>query len=151
MRTIAVFLGALVVAFSVDLLLGHFVTPDSDKLIAQIFSTDPGGPQWPELWRQWHRVNMFSLYLITPAAGLLCGAFIGLLQKNHVVLVAAVSEIPQFVELLWADHAKIWAHSLYGILIFLANLSLPFLTAMLAAWLCHRWLIQSNRVVQQLS
>jgi hypothetical protein len=138
MRTVAVFLGSLVVAFAVDSLLGHFLTPDSGRLIVQIFTADPSSPQWPEIWRQWHRANMLSLYLITPVVGLFAGAFIGLLQKHHAILVAASTQVPQFVELLWADRAKVWAHSLSGILVFLANRSLPFITAMLAAWLCQR-------------
>lgn len=144
MRTIAVFFGSVVVAFAVELLLGHFFTPDSGKLIVQIFTTDPSSPQWPEIWSQWHRVNMLSLYVITPVVGLFAGAFIGLLQKHHAILVAASSQVPQFVELLWADRAKVWVHSLSGILVFLATRSLPFIAAVLAAWLCQGWFSQGT-------
>jgi hypothetical protein len=140
MRTVAVFIGSIIVAFVADLLLGHFFTPDNGRLIVQIFTTDPSSPQWPDIWRQWHHVNMLSLYVITPVVGLFAGAFVGLLQRHRAILVAAGSQVPQFVELYWADRAKIWAHSLSGVLVFLANRSLPFFAAMLAAWLCQCWL-----------
>jgi hypothetical protein len=46
--------------------------------------------------------------------------------------------IPDFLHRLFADHAKLWAHSLPGVLRYVLNNSLPFATALVAAAICHR-------------
>ena len=147
MRTVAVFLGGVALSYAVPMVLGHFLQPDSSQLVVKIFTTPPNSPEWPEIWRRWHHVNLVALYVMAPLAGLVVGTFVGLLQKHHAAAVAASCLLPGFLDSFWADRAKSWATSASGILFFIAVRSLPFVTAILAATLCQRWL-RTRRIAQ---
>src|ERR1700687_650024 len=115
MRIVGVFLGAVIVSFATDAILGHFLTPGLGQLLIRMYTTPPESKQWAEIWRQWHHVNLISVFVLAPVAGLAGGAFVGLLQKHHAVLVAATTQIPNMLLVLWFDRHGMWTHSLSGV------------------------------------
>jgi hypothetical protein len=140
MRTAAVLIGAILISVAAHTLLGHLLSPDSEKLIVRMFTTPANSKEWTDLARQWHRFNSISLFVATPLGSIAAGLFVGFLQKHNVALVAAICQIPEFAVLLWVDHAKNWEGSLQGYAYFLGVRSLPFITAIATAMLCQRLL-----------
>jgi hypothetical protein len=138
MRTFAIFLGAIVVSFATDAVLSHLLIPDFAHLVVRMSTTPPNSQQWDEIWRQWHHVNLVSVFVLAPVAGFAAGAFVGLLQKHHAVLVAASTQIPELAFQLWSDRAKAWAHTPSGAAFAVGQHLLPVIAAMLAVGLFRR-------------
>jgi hypothetical protein len=145
MRTVGIFLGAVIVSFATDAILGHFLTPGFGQLLIRMYTTPPESKQWAEIWHQWHHVNLISVFVLAPIAGFAGGAFVGLLQKQHVVLVAAGAQIPHMLLVLWFDRHGWWMHSLSGVASAVGQHLLPVIAAMLGALLFHRMLKSRRR------
>jgi hypothetical protein len=137
MRTAAVFLGAIIVSLVTDAILGRFLTPDFGHLVVRMSTTPPNSQQWDEIWRQWHHVNVISVFVLAPAAGFASGAFVGLLQKRYAIVVAASTQIPESLFQLWSVRAKPWVHSPSGAAFAIGQELLPLAAAMLAVVLCR--------------
>jgi hypothetical protein len=138
MRAVGVFLGAVIISFATDAILRHFLTPGLGQLMIRMYATTSESKQWDEIWRQWHHVNLISVFVLAPVAGFAGGAFVGLLQKRHATLIAVCTQIPELFFQLWADRTNPWAHSLYGAASSLSQHLLPVVAAMLGAVLLHR-------------
>jgi hypothetical protein len=115
MRTAGIFLGAVIVSFATDAILGHFLTPGLGQLLIRMYTTPPESKQRAEIWHQWHHVNLISVFVLAPVAGFAGGVFVGLLQKHRAVLVAAITQIPNMLLVLWFDRHGMWTHSMFGI------------------------------------
>ncbi|MFZ0299710.1 MAG: hypothetical protein WAM13_15270 [Candidatus Sulfotelmatobacter sp.] len=137
MRTAAVFLGAIIVSLVTDAILRHFLTPDFGQIVVRMSTTPPNSQQWDEIWRQWHHVNVISVFVLAPAAAFASGVFVGLLQKKYAVLVAASTQIPESLFQLWSVRAKPWVHSPSGAAFAIGQELLPLAAAMLAVVLCR--------------
>jgi hypothetical protein len=137
MRTAAVFLGAIIVSFVTDAILRHFLTPDFGHLVVRMSTTPPSSQQWDEIWRQWHHVNVISVFVLAPAAAFASGAFVGLLQKQYAILVAASAQLPEVFFQLWSVRAKPWVHSPSDAAFAVGQELLPVIAAMLAVVLCR--------------
>jgi len=103
-----------------------------------MYTTPPESKQWDEIWRQWHHVNLISVFVLAPVAGFAGGAFAGLLQKHHATFIAACTQIPELLFQLWTDRTNPWVHSLYGAASSLSQHLLPVIAAMFGAVLLHR-------------
>jgi hypothetical protein len=101
-------------------------------------TTPPDSQQWGEIWQQWHRINVISVFVLAPVAGFASGAFVGLLQKRYAALVAASTQIPELLFQLWSDRANSWVHSPTGGASAVGQHLLPVVAAMLAVVLCRR-------------
>jgi len=139
MRTFLVFVGGAIVAIVVEIILGQWLTPDAGQVITKMFTTPPNDTQWNALSRQLNHIHSIALYVIAPLGGFAAGKFVGLFQRKHVIALAALCLVPDFVELLWADHSRYWASSAPAFLRFVLVRSLPFLAAIVAAAICKRW------------
>ncbi len=146
-RTIAVFVGGVLLSFLLPIPMGHYLTPNTGPLIVRMFSTPPNSPDWDELWRQWHRINLLSLYVISPLVGLAVGIFVGLLQKQHPVLLAVLCQLPEYLDRLRTDHVTRRLGSLSGTFTYLLIRLLPFLAAALGAFICERLVRRKRNVV----
>ena len=144
LRTASVLSGGVVVSFAANVALQHYLTPDFNQLIVRMFTTPVNSNDWSEVSRQWHHANLVSLFVRAPLAGLLVGIFVGALQRHQVALVAACAQVPDFLGLLWSDRIRIGDHSV-SLASFLAQHSLPFIAAIVAAMVCHRILMGSRR------
>jgi hypothetical protein len=145
MRTVVIFLGAMILSFVVDGILRHFLIPDFGDIVVRMSATPPDSQQWGELWQQWHHINVISVFLLAPVAGFASGAFVGLLQKHYAAVVAASTQIPELLFQLWSDRAKSWVHSPTGAAIAVGQHLLPVIAAMLAVVLCRRMLASRHR------
>jgi hypothetical protein len=145
MRTLAVFLGGVVLAIAVSALLEMVFDPNAGYWVAKAFDTAPNKPEWDEISRQLARSGRISLYVVGPLAGVAVGIFVGLLQKSRVPIVTACCLVPDFLYGLLTDHAKVRAHSTVGVLRYAFHNSLPFATALAAAVLCHRFIRARHR------
>lgn len=119
--------------------------PDFGDIVVRMSTTPPNSQQWDEIWRQWHHVNMISVFVLAPVAGFASGAFVGLLQKHYAVLVAASTQIPELLFQLFSDRGKSWVHSPSGAAFAFGQHLLPVITAMLAVALCRRILLSRCR------
>jgi hypothetical protein len=142
-RTIAVFVGGLIVTLAADAIMTKFVTPDFNHLLIRMFTTPPESKEWSDISHQWHHANMISVFLLAPVAGFASGIFVGLLQRNHAPLVAASTQIPELLLLACSDKLRPWASSAMGVTSFLGQHFLPVVTAMLGA-LLSRYLLVSR-------
>jgi hypothetical protein len=118
--------------------------PGFGQLIIRMYTTSPESEYWTEIWRQWHHANLISVFVFAPLDGFAGGIFVGLLQRHHVVAVAASTQIPGMVLTLWFDRHGMWAHSLSGIASALGQQLLPVIAAMLGAVVFHR-VLKSRR------
>ena len=150
MRTFAVFLGGVLLSIAIGVALELVLDPNAGQWIAKAFNTPPTSPQWGEISRQLERSGRISLYVINPLVGLAVGIFVGLLQKNRVLIVTASCLIPDFLYGLLTDRAKLWAHSMLGILRYTVHNSLPFATALVAAAFFHHFTNNRRRISQDL-
>ena len=116
---------------------GGGTDPNAGLWIVKAFNTPPSSPQWKEIAQQLERSGRIELYVISPLAGLAVGIFVGLLQKSRALIVTASCLIPDFLYSLLSDHARLWSHSVLGVLLGLTR-SIPFATAVAAAAICHR-------------
>jgi hypothetical protein len=140
MRIVVVLLGAVVLSFAAEAAMGHFLTPNAGELIVQMSTTPPSSNEWDELWRQWHHVNVISLCVCAPLAGLAAGIFVGLFQKRHAIVVSAISQMPELILLTLSDRAKPWASTVSGLASFAIQHSLPLIAGILGALLCRRFI-----------
>jgi hypothetical protein len=140
MRTIGVLLVGVIVAFVTDAILRQLLMPDFGSLLVRMHETQPESDQWAAIWSRWHHMNMISLFLLAPLDGLVAGIVVGLFQKYHAPLLAASTQIPSLLALLWFDRLKPSVHSLSGGGIFVAERLLPIIAATLGALLCRRLL-----------
>jgi hypothetical protein len=150
MRTLAVFVGGVVLGFALSVALELLLDPDGGQWIAKAFNAPPTSPQWGEISRQLERSGKISLYVINPLVGLAVGIFVGLLQKNRALIVTASCLIPDFLYGVLTDHAKLWAHSILGIARYALHSSLPLAVALAAAALCHRFMNNRRRLSARL-
>jgi hypothetical protein len=137
MRTIGVFLGAVAVSFATDAVLRHFLMPGFGQLVVRMYTTSPESKQWTEIWRQWHHVNLISVFFLAPLDGFVGGMFVGLLQRHRPVLVAASTQIPEMLLVLWFDRHGTWVHSLSGLAFAISQHLLPVISAILGAVVFH--------------
>ena len=138
MRTAVIFLGAIVVSFVVDGVLRHFLMPDFGHIVVRMSTTPPDSQQWNDIWQRWHHMNTISVFVLAPIAGFAGGVFVGLLQRNYAALVAACTQIPELLFLLWSGRGKPWAHSPTDAAFALGQHLLPVIAAILAVMLCRR-------------
>jgi hypothetical protein len=146
MRTAGVFLGAVLVTFATDAMLKHFLTPGFGQLLIRMYTTPPDSSQWAEIWRQWHHVNLISVFVLAPLDGFAGGIFVGLLQRRHAALVAAGTQIPIMFLVLWFDRHGPWIHSFSGIASAVGQHLLPVIAAMLSALVFRRVLKSRRRI-----
>jgi hypothetical protein len=137
MRTVAVFLGGALLWMLAIGALELVLDPNGGQWIVKAFNTPPNSPQWEEIAQQLERSGRIELYVISPFAGLAVGIFVGLLQKRRALIVTASCLIPDFLYSL-SDHARLWSHSVLGVLRYGLTRSIPFATAVAAAAICHR-------------
>jgi hypothetical protein len=138
-RTVAVFVSAALLTIIVGVALMYLITPNKPRLLIQIFVTSVRSPEWPELVRQWNHVMMLERLVAEPITGLIVGTYVGVLQRPHAVLLAALSLLPQFLLRVWpADPSHLLAMSHSGAPRLLALNLVPSMIAMLAAWICSR-------------
>lgn len=145
MRTFAVFLGGVVLLLITTAALELVLDPNGGQWIVKAFNTPPNSPQWGEIARQLERSGWISLYVVSPFAGLAVGIFVGLLQKSRALIVTVCCLIPDFLYALLSDHAKLWAHSVLGVLRYGLTRSIPFATAVASAAICHRLIRARHR------
>jgi len=138
MRTIAVFLGGVLLWMVTTAALELALDPNGGQWIVKAFNTPPSSPQWKEIAQQLKRSGRIELDVISPLAGLAVGIFVGLLQKSRALIVTASCLIPDFLYSLLSDHARLWSHSVLGVLLYGLTRSIPFATAVAAAAICHR-------------
>lgn len=138
MRTLVIFLTAIILSFVVDGILRHFVTPDFAHIVVRMSTTPPDSQQWAEIWQQWHHINVLSVFVLAPVAAFAGGAFVGLFQRHYAVLVAASTQIPELLFQLWSDRAKSWVHSPTGAASAVGQHLFPVIAAILAVVLCRR-------------
>ncbi len=138
MRTIVIFLGAMVVSFVVDGVLRHFLIPDFGQIVVRMSTAPADSLQWNEIWQRWHHINIISVFVLAPIAGFAGGTFVGLLQRNYAALVAACTQIPELLFQMWSGRAQSWAHSPAGAALALGQHLLPVIAAILAAVLFRR-------------
>ena len=112
--------------------------PNEGQWIVKAFNTPPNSPQWNEIAQRLERSGRISLYVVSPFAGIAVGIFVGLLQKSRALIVTVSCLVPDYLYALFTDHAKLWAHSVLGVLRYSLTRSIPFATAVAAAAICHR-------------
>lgn len=144
MRTIIVCLSGIVLAIVGPIILGHIFLPDEVQWIVKAYTTPPESLQWEEISKQLHRAGLIQLYLVNPLGGVIVGAFIGILQKTRPVILSVLCILPDFLLSFFGEQNKLWATSSSGIMHYGISRSLPFLTAIIAAAVCH--LLMSRRV-----
>jgi hypothetical protein len=137
MRTVSVLLGGMIITLAAGVTLQHLLTPDFNLLIVRLFRTPLNSNDWPDVWRQWHHVNMVSVFICAPLAAIAAGVFVGLLQRRHVAFVAACTQVLNLLVQLSSQRVSLGAHSV-SLASFFGQNSLPFFAAMIAAVLCHR-------------
>jgi hypothetical protein len=137
MRTFAVFLGGVVLAFMVPTVLGHLLTPGYFQVLNRAVTTPADSPQWGEVWEQLERGAKVQMYVADPIGGLIVGVFVGLLLAKRAVITAVACLVPGFLDLLLHDHLRTWATSASGIFHYSIDRSLPFIAAIVAAALCQ--------------
>jgi hypothetical protein len=130
LRAIGVFLGGAFISVVASALLDHFLLPNGVSLVTRLFTGVPVAEQVTFV-HQLRQSVLITVYLVNPLVGILVGIFVGLLQKNYAMIVAALCLVPDFLFGIFADHGRVWTHSLNGIITYLMDNSLPFIAAVL--------------------
>ena len=152
MRILVISAAAVFLSYFSGILLALLFMPEAVHVAHLVFTTPQQSPEWNELWRQWHREQILTIYVVNPIVGLIVGTFVGFLERNRIVLVAGTALIPRFLQVFMGDHAKAWANSPVGILVYFADSSLPFIAAIGVAIVVHHWRtrVESRRRLVQM-
>jgi hypothetical protein len=126
------------------------VNPHGPELIVRAFRTPATSPEWNDIARQLRRSAWLVSYIGDPLAGFVVGAFVGLLQKRHTLIVAAACLAPDVLYTFFTDRARLWSHSVSGILNHLFVISLPFMAAVLAAAAFNHWTAPKIRSAEKI-
>jgi hypothetical protein len=137
-RTVVVLVGGILVASVVPAVLEYFLQPGSPMLVQRVMTTQADSAEWRDIGPAIRSSTTIATLVIAPLVGVAVGAFVGLLQRRHTLLLATFCLLPEFMERLLGDHAKHWATSAIGVARFVAYNSLPFLTGIGAAALCRK-------------
>jgi hypothetical protein len=138
MRTVAVFIGAVLLSFIVSAVLATVLLPTSGELIVAMVGTPRISPKWNELWTQWKHATRITVFVIGPLVGIAVGLFVGLLQRRNAVLLAACALLPDFLVSFFGDRARYWSHSTSTVALYFLHHSFPFIAAAFSAYMMRR-------------
>ena len=146
MRTVV----ALVVGIGISMLgsavLDHLMKPrDFAPALHKALMTEPRSAVAPEVMTVLQKAGRITVYIVDPTAGLVIGIFVGLVQKKHPITLALICWLPRCLLDLVSDSARQWATSLSGVVRYLFDSSLPFITAFVGVVLAQYLLTRLSR------
>jgi hypothetical protein len=136
LRTVAILLAGVVISIVGTVVLDGLMQPrDFAPTLRAALATGANTPVAPEVMQRLRRAAHITVYVANPAAGLVVGLFVGLLQKRRAIALALIALIPNFLIDLTPVHIGNWPQSAVGAAHFLIGSSLPFVTAILGVML----------------
>jgi hypothetical protein len=87
MRTVAVFLGGVILSVVASVAFERVVDPDAPRLIVRAFTTPTTGPEWSDIAGQLRRSAWLRTYIVNRLAGFVVGAFVGLRSRHQPRIV----------------------------------------------------------------
>ena len=146
MRSIAVFVGGVLLVFVFSTGLTEIIFPNEPQLMNKALMAPVNSPVRYQAWQDFHRAMGLITYVINPLVGLAVGIFVGLLQKKYAAIMAIACLIPDWLVGFLGDHARIWTHSKAGIVHYFLIVTSPFVIASVCSWVIakcrvHSWFV----------
>ncbi len=151
LRAIIVLIIGIAISVVIPVFLEYLLQPNGAIVIRRALTAPLNDSQWHDIAKNLRHQANISVFVIAPATGLVVGLFVGFFQEHRAQVVAALCLLPDLCDSLLSDRRKLWASSFDGICRFVAFHSLPFILAVVAAFLVKAWMRRRTRKANELA